>query len=93
MASAELPGSVLFACTLNSIRSPMAEAIMKFLHGRKIYVQSAGVRAGAADPFVAEVLDEVGIELSRHEPRTFEEIESRADTPSLLLTSNRFAKE
>ena len=71
---AELPGSVLFACTLNSIRSPMAEALMKFLHGRRIYVQSAGVRAGAADPFVAEVLDEIGVELSRHEPRTFEEI-------------------
>ncbi|MCV5901478.1 hypothetical protein OFN63_35855, partial [Escherichia coli] len=46
----ELPGSVLFACSHNSIRSPMAEAILRFLHGRKIYVQSVGVRPAEVDP-------------------------------------------
>ena len=46
----ELPGSVLFCCTLNSIRSPMAEAIMKSLHGRRIYIDSAGVREGETEP-------------------------------------------
>ena len=42
---ADLPSSVLFACTMNSIRSPMAEAILKHLHGRRVYVDSVGVRA------------------------------------------------
>lgn len=71
----ELPGSVLFACTHNAIRSPMAEAIMRYLHGRKVYVQSAGVRRGELDPFAVFVMDEVGIDLSRHRPRSFDELE------------------
>jgi protein-tyrosine-phosphatase len=71
----ELPGSVLFACTQNSLRSPMAEALMKYLHGRQIYVQSAGVRPTEIDPFVVAVLDEIGIDLSRHRARSFEDLE------------------
>lgn len=71
----DLPGSVLFACTYNAIRSPMAEAILKSLHGRRIYVQSAGVRAGEPDPFTVAVLDEIGLDLARHRPRDFEAIE------------------
>ncbi|MFN8720741.1 MAG: low molecular weight phosphatase family protein, partial [Rhodospirillales bacterium] len=48
--------SVLFACTHNSIRSPMAEAMLKHLHGRRLYVDSVGVRSGERDPFMVEVL-------------------------------------
>lgn len=73
--SDELPGSVLFACTQNALRSPMAEALMKYLHGRQVYVQSAGVRPGIVDPFVVAVLDEIGIDLSKHRPRSFDDLE------------------
>jgi protein-tyrosine-phosphatase len=73
MASA--PSSVLFACTFNSIRSPMAEAILKHLHGRHIFVDSVGVRAGEIDPFVVSVMDEVGIDLARHRTKTFDDLE------------------
>ena len=69
-----LPGSVLFCCTNNAIRSPMAEAMMKYLHGRRVYVQSVGVRAGELDPFAVEVLDELGIDLKRHRPRDFDDL-------------------
>jgi protein-tyrosine-phosphatase len=71
----ELPGSVLFCCTLNAIRSPMAEGILKYLHGRRIYVQSAGVRAGPLDGFAIEVMDEIGIDISRHRSRTFDQLD------------------
>ncbi len=71
----ERPGSVLFACTLNTVRSPMAEALLKYLHGHRIYVDSVGVRRGEPDPFVAEVMDEIGIDLSRHVPKTFDDLE------------------
>jgi protein-tyrosine-phosphatase len=71
----ELPGSVLFCCTMNAIRSPMAESILKYLHGRAIFVQSAGLRAGELDGFAVEVMDEIGIDLSRHRPRTFDELD------------------
>ena len=71
----ELPGSVLFACTLNAIRSPMAAAILKFFHGRRIYVDSVGVRAGEPDLFVSEVLDEVGITLKGHVTQDFDQLQ------------------
>jgi protein-tyrosine-phosphatase len=71
----ELPGSVLFACSQNAIRSPMAENILRFLHGRKIFVQSAGVRVGVLDPFAVEVMDEIGIDISRHRARSFEQLD------------------
>jgi protein-tyrosine-phosphatase len=71
----ELPSSVLFACTMNAVRSPMAAAILRHLAGRRTYVESAGVRAGEADPFVAAVMDEIGIDVSRHDPRTLADLD------------------
>lgn len=72
----ELPGAVLFACSLNQIRSPMAEALLKYLHGRRIFVQSAGVRAGdEVDGFAVAVLDELGVDLKDHRPRSFDQLD------------------
>lgn len=71
----ELPGSVLFACTMNAIRSPMAEAILKLLHGRRIYVQSAGLKIGELDPLAVQVLDEIGVDITRHRPRSFDDLD------------------
>ena len=59
---------MLFACTQNAIRSPMAEALLKYLHGRQMYVQSAGVRPSEIDPFAVAVLDEIGIDLAAIAP-------------------------
>ena len=73
--AADPPQSVLFACSMNVIRSPMAEAIMKHLYGRRVYVDSAGSRRGETDPFVAAVLDEFGIDASRHRPKTFDDLQ------------------
>jgi len=63
---ARSPSSVLFACTFNAIRSPMAEALLKHLHGRHIYVDSVGVREAEIDPFAVVVMDEIGIDISHH---------------------------
>jgi protein-tyrosine-phosphatase len=71
----DLPGSVLFACTHNAIRSPMAEALMKYLHGARVYVDSVGVRPTDVDPFAVAVLDEIGIDLSRHRPKHFDDLQ------------------
>jgi protein-tyrosine-phosphatase len=67
--------SVLFVCAHNAIRSPMAEAIARHYFGRSVYVQSAGVRKRDADPFMTAVLDEIGIDASKHKPRTLAELE------------------
>jgi protein-tyrosine-phosphatase len=77
MPDAPLPGSVLFACGMNSVRSPMAEALLKSLHGARIYVDSVGVRGRPVDPFAVEVMRELGLDVSRHRPKTFETL---ADT-------------
>jgi protein-tyrosine-phosphatase len=71
----ELPGAVLFACTFNSVRSPMAAAIMRHLFGKFVYVESAGVRAGELDALADEAMDEIGIEISGYKPKTFEDLE------------------
>ncbi len=72
----ELPGAVLFACSHNQIRSPMAEALLKYLHGRRIFVQSCGVRAGdGVDGFAVAVLDELGVDLKAHRPRSFDQLD------------------
>ncbi len=64
----DLPGAVLFACSRNAVRSPMAAAILKHLAGRRIYVESAGVRPGEPDPFAIAVMEEIGVDMSRHKP-------------------------
>ena len=71
----DLPGSVLFACTNNAIRSPMAEGILKHLLGDRVYVDSVGVRAGEIDAFAVAVMDEIGIDITRHRSKAFEELE------------------
>jgi protein-tyrosine-phosphatase len=70
----DLPAAVLFACTMNAVRSPIAAAILRHLAGRRIYVESAGVRDGEPDPFVDVVMHEIGIDVSRHKPRTLSEL-------------------
>src|SRR5689334_4616081 len=72
---ARQPSAVLFACTLNSVRSPMAEAILKHFHGQRIYVDSVGVRPEEIDPFAIAVMDEIGIDVSRHRAKSFEDLE------------------
>lgn len=79
-----LPGAVLFACTMNAVRSPMAAAMLGHLAGRRVYVESAGVRAGEQDPFVAAVMNEIGIDVSKHKPRTLKELN---DTSFDLIVS------
>jgi protein-tyrosine-phosphatase len=73
--SARPPLAVLFACGLNSVRSPMAAALFQQIFGRAVYVGSAGVRKGELDPFAVAVMAEVGLDISRHKPLTFEELD------------------
>ncbi len=70
----DLPGAVLFACSLNAIRSPMAAGLTRHFYGHRFYVASCGVRAGEPDPFAIAVMDELGIDMSRHRPQSFEDL-------------------
>ncbi len=70
-----LPSALLFACTFNTVRSPMAEALAKRLFGHRVFVDSVGVRPGSRDPFVQIVMEEAGIDLGRHKPKLFDDLE------------------
>ena len=69
------PLAVLFACGLNSLRSPMAAGLFAQMFGGTIYVGSAGVRKGELDPFAVAAMADVGIDIARHKPITFEELD------------------
>lgn len=69
------PTNILFACTLNAVRSPMAAALMRRLAGEGLYVESAGVKAGALDPLAVEAMEEIGLKIGQHRPRCFEDLE------------------
>ena len=78
--SNSLPQSILFCCDHNAVRSPMAEGIMKKLYGTDTYVQSVGVINDLEiDSFSIAVCEEIGVELSRHRSRSFDEMERWGD--------------
>src|SRR3954465_6584379 len=68
------PQAVLFACGMNSERSPMAAGLFKHFFGRT-YVNSAGVRKGDLDPFAVAPMEELGLDIGKHKPITLEELE------------------
>jgi protein-tyrosine-phosphatase len=72
---ARTPQAVLFACGQNSIRSVMAESLLAHMFPKAMYVKSAGVKKGELDPFVVAVMAELGQDVSKHKPTTFEELD------------------
>lgn len=80
------PSAVLFACTQNAVRSPMAEGLLKHLLGRGVFVDSVGVRTGELDLFAVQVMDELGIDISRHRPKSFDELEDESFDQVITLS-------
>lgn len=69
------PGAVLFMCSMNTVRSPMAASLLRYVAGKSLYVASAGVRKGDADGFTIAAMDELGLDIARHRAQTVEELE------------------
>ena len=62
----------------------MAEGLLKHLLGHRVYVDSVGVRAGEIDPFAVVVMEEIGIDISKHRSKSFDQLE---DTSYDLIVS------
>lgn len=71
----DLPDALLFACTFNAVRSPMAAAIFRHLYGKFAFVDCAGIKEGELDPLAVEVLAEIGIDIHAYRPKTFEQLD------------------
>lgn len=69
------PRAVLFVCALNSVRSPMAEGLLRQMDASGLVVASAGVRKDTIDPFAVAAMSEIGIDIAEHEPITIEDLE------------------
>jgi protein-tyrosine-phosphatase len=94
MTGARKVQSVLFTCTMNAIRSPMAEALAKHYFGHALYIQSAGVERGTFDPFTAIVLEEAKIHPVEHRPQTLDDIfETEGFNFDLIVTLSEEAHQ
>ncbi|MDA1325747.1 MAG: arsenate reductase ArsC [Proteobacteria bacterium] len=69
-----VPASVLFVCSENALRSPMAEGMVKAFFGDRVYVDSIGVRDGELDPMASAVMQEIGIDISGHRPKRLDDL-------------------
>ena len=69
-------GAILFACNINAVRSAMAEAMVKHAFPGKIFVDSCGVSPGIQDGFATAVMREIGLDMSAHEPKSFDDLDS-----------------
>ncbi|WP_275671545.1 arsenate reductase ArsC [Pseudaquidulcibacter saccharophilus] len=78
------PQAILFACTMNSIRSPMAEALFKLRFGTRAYCDSCGLRKGTIDPMAVFAMDDLGVDLSKHRAKTFDMLDD--DNFDLIIT-------
>lgn len=72
-ATSQLP-TVLFVCSMNSVRSPMAAALARQAFPGRLIARSVGVNGGKADQFVHEVMEEIGIDMSVHTPHILDEL-------------------
>ncbi|MEQ9643207.1 MAG: arsenate reductase ArsC [Alphaproteobacteria bacterium] len=78
--------AVLFACNHNAVRSAMAESIAKHLYGHALYIDSVGVQPGELDPFAVAAMEEIGIDLSSHTPKSFDDLEDSSYDLIVSLT-------
>lgn len=81
-----LPRSVLFACNENAVRSPMAEGLAHHYFKRRVYVDSVGIRTGPLDPFAITVMQELGIDISGHSCKCFDDLEGKHFSLIISLT-------
>lgn len=47
---------------------------MKRFHGNRVFVDSVGVRTGQIDHFMVQVMDEIGVDMSEHQAKTFDDL-------------------
>ena len=84
---ASLPDAVLFVCNLNRVRSPVAAALLRHRFGARVFVDSCGLKpADSVDPFAAAIMAEVGLDLSEHRPKGFDDLEDDSFDLVISLT-------
>ena len=82
-----LPASVLYVCSMNRVRSPMAAGLTRKLYGDAFPAESSGLRASdEVDPMAAVAMQEIGVDVSDHEPRPMEGVHAAAFNVIIALS-------
>ena len=84
--------SILFVCNINSIRSPMAEAILKLWFNKKIFIDSCGIRKGKIDHMAIEVMAEEDFDLTNHNSKLFSDLESTYFDLIITFTNEAYSE-
>ncbi len=72
---------VLILCTGNSVRSQMAEGLLRHLGGDRLEVHSAGTAPVGVSPLAIEAMREISIDITAHRSKPASEFEGqRFDT-------------
>jgi protein-tyrosine-phosphatase len=84
--------SILFVCNINSIRSPMAESILKVWFDKKIFIDSCGIRKGKIDHMAIEVMAEDNFDLSNHNSKLFSSLQDTSFDLIITFTKEAFVE-
>jgi arsenate reductase len=69
---------ILFLCTGNSVRSQMAEGLLRHIADDRFEVFSAGTRPAGLNPTAVQVMREIGIDISSHRSKPVDEFAGQA---------------
>lgn len=78
---------VAFVCTANSCRSQMAEGWVRALHGERLDVFSAGIRASTLNPLAVRAMAEVGIDISGQTSKAVGKLPGKLDVAVTVCSS------
>lgn len=76
--------TVLFICTHNSARSQMAEGYLRTCYGTMFDVGSAGTEIRKVHPLAVAVMEEIGVDISKHRSKLIDEFFDRS--PDIVVT-------
>jgi arsenate reductase (thioredoxin) len=82
---------ILILCTRNSVRSQMAEGLLRHDAGDRFEVESAGTKPGRVRPEAIAAMKELGIDISGHRSKHVDEFQGQSFDYVLTVCDN--AKE
>jgi arsenate reductase len=80
--------SILFLCVANSARSQMAEGIARSLAPQSVKVYSAGSVPSRVNPLAVQVMDEIGIDISRQRSKGIDEVPVKTIDTVVILCAD-----
>lgn len=82
--------AILFLCTHNTLRSVIAENLLRQYVSNSVFVESAGLAPQNMDPFTIAIMQEKNINVSAHKPRHYDELADQNHDLIIALSEETF---